>query len=402
MQQPKKLVTVLFLALPMMAEAGEPITTAPQPATNPGDWCQWLQSKPGQVKFDNPYIQSIYIGGRLQWQASYVDGEDVNGNGFSDADDEYRRARIESKIEFLRFLTLKTNIDMVVDDRKTGGDLDWGYQQFDEALLTFDIKKAFGAGALDSLKVNYGRHKLNVSEEARTSSKEIITIERSAISNKVYNSARPTGITVDAAQGAWNATLGLFSGDSDSEFIDGWHDGNAFYAAFGYQMNDQLRFDADLLINNSDNPGANRFNYDWATTFNATYEQDRFGFLGSIIIGENENTGNANRDGSFYGVVAMPWYWIVEEKLQAVLQYQYAASDESEGIRLNSRYVRASEQAAINSGRGDSLHTIYAGLNYYLCGHNAKIMAGVEYSTLDTPAGDVNTITTMVAFRTFF
>jgi hypothetical protein len=56
----------------------------------------------------------------------------------------------------------------------------------------------------------------------------------------------------------------------------------------------------------------------------------------------------------------------------------------------------------VNSGRGDELHTLYTGLNYHICGDNAKIMAGVEYSTLDTPAGDVNALTYLVAFRTFF
>ena len=34
--------------------------------------------------------------------------------------------------------------------------------------------------------------------------------------------------------------------------------------------------------------------------------------------------------------------------------------------------------------RGDSYHSIYAGLNYYLCGNNSKVQVGAEYETLDT------------------
>ena len=32
----------------------------------------------------------------------------------------------------------------------------------------------------------------------------------------------------------------------------------------------------------------------------------------------------------------------------------------------------------------DSYHSIYAGLNYYLCGNNSKVQVGAEYETLDT------------------
>ena len=37
-----------------------------------------------------------------------------------------------------------------------------------------------------------------------------------------------------------------------------------------------------------------------------------------------------------------------------------------------------------------------------LCGHNAKIQAGIEYQTMDTPIGDFDTLTYLIAFRTFF
>jgi hypothetical protein len=86
------------------------------------------------------------------------------------------------------------------------------------------------------------------------------------------------------------------------------------------------------------------------------------------------------------------------------VQYQYAGASESEGIRTNSRYVRSQHSAGVdvNSGRGDELHTLYAGLNYHICGDNAKIMAGIEYSSLDTPIGDVSALTYLVGFRNFF
>jgi hypothetical protein len=400
MQTTPTTLGILF-ALGLPALAG-PAATAPV-ETNTGDWCSWLQSKPGTLykNADNPWLQSFQIGGRFQWQAAYVDGSDANNNDFSEADDEFRRVRIESKTEFLQFFSAKVGINVVNDDRRNGNDLDWGYDTFDEALFTFDIKKAFGAGPLDVLSLTYGRHKFNFTEEVHMSSKEIYTVERSAIANKLYGAnSRPTGVTLNAALGAWSTTFGVFSGEDDSEFIGGWNDGQAYYATIAYQYSDSLRFGLDLVQN--DTSGADDFlGYDWAAAFNTVYEQDRFGLLTTLIAGEN-NDPAANRGGSFHALVVMPWYWIVEDRLQAVFQYQYAGSSESQGIRMNSRYVRAANTAAINGGRGDELHTLYAGLNYHLCGDNAKIMAGVEYSTLDTPVGDVDAVTYLVAFRTFF
>ena len=52
--------------------------------------------------------------------------------------------------------------------------------------------------------------------------------------------------------------------------------------------------------------------------------------------------------------------------------------------------------------RGDSYHSIYAGLNYYLCGNNSKVQVGAEYETLDTTDGDANNTTLWAAYRMYF
>ena len=142
--------------------------------------------------------------------------------------------------------------------------------------------------------------------------------------------------------------------------------------------------------------------YDWAAAFNAIYDKDRYGAVSTIAFGENNGTGT--QGGSFHALMVMPYYWILEDRLQAVFQYQYAGASEDNGIRANSRYLRSQHSTGVdvNSGRGDELHTLYAGLNYHFCGDNLKLMGGVEYATLDTPKGDVDAFTWLVAFRTFF
>ena len=371
---------------------------------NSGDWCSWLQSKPGALykNAENPWIQGINIGGRFQFQAAYMDGEDANGRDFNDTYDDYRRVRIETKTEFLRFFTANIKLNMVNDGRPAGNDLDWGYDTFDEAVFSFDIKKAFGAGPLDELTLNYGRFKFNMTEEVHMSSKEIYTVERSAIANKLYGAnSRPTGFTLDAALGKWSGTVGVFSGEDDSEFIGGWNDGKAYYLSLAHETTDEGRLGLDFVMNDED--GVDDYlGYAWATAFNAIYEKDRFGAITTAVIGENNGAGI--RGGSFHSLMVMPYYWVVEDRLQAVFQYQYVGSSEAEGMRTNSRYVRAQHSPGVNvnGGRGDELHTLYAGLNFRICGDNAKVMAGVEYASLDTPTGNVNALTYLVAFRTYF
>ena len=397
---------LLSLGLHIHASAGSaaPTTTAPTPES-PGDGCDWLKSKPGTLlkNPENPFLQSFQIGGRLHYQAAYIDGEDAAGLDFNDSYDEYRRFRIESKIEFLRYFSADIKLNMVNDARPAGGDLDWGYDTFDEAVFTFDIAKAFGAGPFDSLTLNYGRFKVNMTEEVRMSSRRIHTIERSALANKLYGvNNRATGVTLAATRDAWQATFGVFSSEDVSEFIGGWNDGIACYLSLQHQTTEDWRLSLDLMNLNEDGTD-NNLGYDWAIAANAVYEKDRLGLLTTVALGEN-STNQPNRGGSFHGLVVMPWYWILESRLQAVVQYHYSGASQAEGIRANGRYLRAQHGPLVNvnGGRGDALHTLLLGLNYHFCDHHAKIMSGVEFSQLGTPAGDVSATTFLIGFRTYF
>ncbi|MGJ8726476.1 MAG: porin [Roseibacillus sp.] len=407
-----KTVGLLALGLSGFASAGDsysPIANTPvmQEEASSTGWCDGLKSIGKLYKnSENPLIQEFSVFGRLQYQGAWVNGEDENGDDFDDSYDEFRRVRIGAKGKFLQYFDFKANINLLSDGRPSGNDLDWGVENFDEALIGFDIKKAFGIDQLDKLHLSYGRHKFAISHEAVESSKNIVTVERSAISNKVYGSDRPTGFKLKAAQGPWSALLGIYSTEVNDKFIADWGGSVAYQASLGYQVSDELSLLADFAYNDGDVSGT-AWGYKWATSLSAVYESGRFGLVTDFIYGDNGDVNdgqNVDRQDSFWGVVVIPHYWLVEDRLQAVARYQYQGSDGSEGIRLNSRYVRRNDDtgAAINSGRGDSHHSIYAGLNYYLCDNNAKFMAGVEYDSLDTPDGDVSATTFWLAFRTYF
>ncbi len=158
----------------------------------------------------------------------------------------------------------------------------------------------------------------------------------------------------------------------------------------------------------------NLWGYEWATSLAAVYDAGEWGLIVNGIYGDNGSgrLGNlaANRQGNFWGLVVMPYYWIVEDKLQAVVRYQYQGAEESRGIRVNSRYTRADHgfpvNATIAGGRGNEHHALYGGVNWLLCGHNLKLQTGLEYEWLNAPGagteGDVAATTAWFGFRTCF
>lgn len=397
------------------------------------NFCEWWSSKPGTIYKNpgNPWLSEVQIFGRYHFNAAYIDGEGTNNDGnFSDDYTDSRRFRLGAKVAFLNYFTFKGAVNMVNDTRFNGGDIDYGYQDFDEAVLTFDIKNAFSVSDLDALSISYGRFKWHGGLEARTSSNELLTVERSAISNKLYQSARPTGVVLNAAKGKWNGYLGVYTSDDNVpdgisrnvEFLGGWNDGLMYTAEVIYSHSDSLRFGWEFLYNDADaRVEDSLLQYKWASTLSAEYTLGAGGINLEGIYGDNggHSTGNIpvvgnqnpRRSGDFWGVVVTPYYWIVPTKLQAVIQYSYSGSQEIQGIRSNSRYLRATSLGSggnpdiVNGGRGDALHTVYGGLNYLICGDNLKFQAGVEYANLSTPRtgdGDVTALTYLFGFRSFF
>ena len=437
----------LLCGLSSAAFAGEPPA---QPAASSSEsmfsdfnFCSWLSSKPGTVykNAGNPWLSEVNFFGRFHYNAAYVDGEGTNGKDWNEAYSEVRRFRLGTKIGFLNYFTFKGVVNLVDDLQgnasvtKEAQDLNWGYEDFDEATLTFDIKKAFALQEVDGLNLTYGRFKWHGGLEARTSSNELLTVERSALSNKLYDSARPTGIAVNVVKGPWNVTTGVYSTDgrlpetdlgesranrNNVDFLGTWNDDYMLNTEVIYTATDDLRLGWEFLYNHADRVGNNAEGgddnlvpYKWASTLSAEYAIGQGGVNAEVFLGDNGNIEtNEAREGMFGGLVITPYYWIVPAKLQAVVQYMYAGSEEDQGIRTNSRYFRGADngvgagtEGAVNSGRGDELHTLYAGLNYLICGDNLKVQAGVEYTNLSTPNvgdGDASALTYLFGFRSFF
>lgn len=374
------------VALSGVALAGpvsEMVTPAPAPAAS-GDFCD-VFAKLGSSVYEGGFINSIKFSGRAHLNAAYTEG-DINNVDFDDTYLELRRLRIGTKIQFLNDFTLVAAADMNKDSARD--DVSFGYAQMDELYL----KYAFGnVGSFEEVYASYGRLKHEFTAEGTTSSNSLKTVERSVISNHYYGGIRSTGLKLGAKSGAFSFALGAFSTEEDSDEISDWNHSTAFYGSLAYQSPCGGTITLQLLDNDVDPGDDDRYGYDWGASLAYANTFGNWDFVANVITGDETNGDTTS------GVVLMPSTYIIADTLEFVARYEYGTSD-GNNIRL-SRYASA-------DGRGtrfEDHHGIYAGLNYYICGDNAKVQAGVEYETADGTTGvDADATTLWLGFRTSF
>lgn len=392
--------------------ADEPSTRREGALDLNGDFFQWLKDDPGELYRNkkNPWIDQVKLSGRFHYQFGRVDGEDVRGNSFENDFDEFRRARVGVEVDFLKYFELKVSVNLVDDSRfevGPGSSLDWGFDSFDSVELEFDLGDAFGKGPFDEIKLIYGRMKLNISEEVHTSSNNLRVIERSNLSDRLGgDESRPTGFTLAFEKGDWTTVFGVFSDDGGSDLFASFNTDLFYYGSLEWEISDHwtLLFDH---AQTSSTATSGALGYRHGTSLAASYDSKRWGATANLIYGQGSDDEDRNplREGSFYGAVFTPWLWIVKDRLQFVGRYHYARAEETEGLRLQNRYVRALHlppTTDLDGGYGDELHSFYLGLNWHLGGNRPNILAAVSHDLVSARTGNVSATTYLLAFRTSF
>lgn len=359
---------------------------------------------------DNPWISSVKIEGRAHYQFAWVDGNDTDGNDFNDDFEDFRRFRVGTEIDFLTGFKSAIGVNLVDDERyeSSTNTLNVEITDYADAYLRFSVDKFVNLPFLDELDFTYGRQKVGVGYEAHRSSNELITVERTALSERIRGrGARRTGMLLRAEKDDFALELGIFSHDR-SDFVGSWNHGHFYYGSLQFDLTKRWSLIADGVINEAQGPDE-ALGYDWVGSLSVLYEGKRSGMSFNFALGDNGDAQNqvfdVERQGTFYGAVFSPWYWILKDRLQVVGQVQYQFSDQSEGIRLGDRYLvpfHDANTAEVNNGRGDEYFSAYFGLNFHPWKGESRIMVGVQYDDLQTPDGNLDAVTTFLALRTSF
>ena len=326
---------------------------------------------------DTFLVSDLKLIGRYQWQYT-----DLNSDQGDWKDSESRRVRLgtEAKV-FGGDWKLKGEINI-------NDDFSPFYKSLEEAYIKYQGN--------DALNVTIGKQKPAWSYEQSTSSRKILTFERSLLVNQL-SPKKTTGISASGTIENWNYVLGIYNGNIDEEFGDLDHSGEFALASIGYDYSEKSDFDKaawrlDLLHNRDETNNAAK-PYKNSISLNHSLSQGALTLNTDLI-----HAGGYSDD--VYGLVLLPTYDI-SDKLQLVARYTYASSD-GDGLRAQKRYER--KASLTDNGYSEDYQSYYLGLNYYINDHKLKLMTGIEYADLDggSDGGDYSGWTLFSGLRLYF
>jgi phosphate-selective porin OprO/OprP len=366
----------------------------------------------------NPILQEFSLQGRLQVQSIYGESNDdsFNTSDYKDAgndenvwgnDIEARRARFGFKSKWFQSWKFEGQINVDNDGQDNSGDNTF-YKDIYDLFVTY--------APSDALNISAGKTKVKFSREQEISSKEILTMERSLISNTLFP-GELTGAWVSGKgiQEHWLYELGIYGSDRVREFSS-FDQGVVVLGKIGYDYSAQAGLDTAVAsihyMHNSEPGFADLTDEEYKPSTSPSFTDSialtnditsgRFGLTTELLYGFGFE-GDAEQNGKskpidqsdVLALSIIPSYYIAEG-LQLVGRLQVATCSDPDDIQVPSRYERLAE----GDQKGNTYTSAYVGLNYYLYGHKLKLMNGVEYSTLG--GGDYDGYTFMSGLRFSF
>jgi len=338
----------------------------------------------------NPVIQKLSVTGEFQTQ--WADGTSNQGSyGTRDynpnslwGDIEVRRWRPGFDSTWFNTVRLWGTLD--VNPR-------WNpvYKDIYELALTYSLSESITIG-IGKIKTRY------FTQEWNTKTRELLTFEQSLLVNQLIPQ-QLTGIWVNGKAGPWVYALAGYAGDYETEFSK-FDAGAMIQASLGYNFASKLSVDKALVkldyqgstsTKNSDGPGK----FGNAFSLNSTYQNGRFYGFTDLLGGIGQGA-----QGNVWGLTLTPTYFIMPNKLQAIVRLQYAHGDD-DGLQLQKRYESLAPELTAK-GVGTDYEAVYFGLNYYVYRHNFKLMTGVEYNHMTGGPQDFSGWTYLAGVRLAF
>ncbi|MEM7699613.1 MAG: porin [Verrucomicrobiota bacterium] len=356
------------------------------------------------------FIREISLHGRYHGQ--YISqNEEIGGvpnNGYHNW--HHRRTRFAVQVEMQGNLTFYAEGNFPdgtgsrTDFIREGDEILNDFQDF---YLEWEPEDTF----LTFIKV--GKQKQKLTREDWESSKRIKAVERAAVVNEVAG-ARP-----------WGATIGFETGPLLHEF-GGWIYGEHreepnwidFQANTGFSYHLEVPVSDDMsvffdyvYVNNNDGFGRAQGQadngtvgsaYEHSFALGAEYEKGRFQLMTDFVYALNRtSSGGIPAGDDTWGFYVIPSYDITDD-LEFVFRYAYLDSGREQRVQ---RFGVDSTDFDLNARQSvEDYHTVYAGLQYFICGEKLKLMAGYEWASgkvfgTDT---DIDTGGWQLAVRTYF
>lgn len=312
---------------------------------------------------DNPVIQSMALSGRVQYEYGQVE---AGGTAY----DEWnlRRTRFGAEWGLFHQFTLHLEAGFNPQER------DPLYKRLTDFNLEWSRSR--------SLAITVGKQGVPFTIDGSTSSKELLTIDRSNLANNMwFPQEYMPGIAVSGEQGSWVYQTGIYSAGEQNREFGNFSAGAFTLVSIGYDLAESLGVDEALLRGNyiyQDPNLGNTFTrqLEHVASLNLKLEAGSWGLRTDLSNGQGY-LGRAD----VWGTTIMP-YVSVTPKLQLLTRLTHIASENSNGVRL-ARYEKS-----LSSGWGDRYQELYIGTNYFFYGHALKLQSGVKFADMDDSALD--------------
>jgi phosphate-selective porin OprO/OprP len=230
--------------------------------------------------------------------------------------------------------------------------------------------------------VTVGKQSAPFTVDGATSSRELLTIDRSNLANNLwFPQEYLPGVSLSGRRAPWVYRLGVYSSGAANRELGEFSGGTATLGVLGYDFAPKLGVREALLTGNYvyQNPeGDNTFTrqLEHIGSINFRFEDTKWGARADL----SKAAGYLGQS-DMWAFQGMPFLNLTT-KLQVVGRYTFIDSDALNGIRL------ATYESRLVPGRGDEYNELYFGANYYFYGHRLKLQSGVQFAEMNDRAND--------------
>jgi len=352
-------ILVMLVAIPAMAAAQPAADTKKEPSAYDKIWkfADWYDNQ------SNPVVQRVLFTGRYQHDFALVEADQGDTDEWN-----VRRLRLGPRITMFRNYLVHAEIELNPQER------DPLYVRFTDAYVSW-TKHARAT-------VTVGKQSVPFTQEGATSSKELITLDRSNLTNNMwFPQEYMPGVSVSGRAAPWNYRVGVYSSGAATRELGRFNGGVFTMGVLGYDFGRKLGVREATLTGNyiyqhpdTNNTFTKRF--EQIASLHFKLEDRRWGLRTDL----SKTAGYLGQRG-LLGVMAMP-YFNATDKLQFVARYTLVDSDGLNGVSL------ATYENRVGRGLGDRYTEGYLGVNYFFYGHKLKLQSGLQFAEMTDQAND--------------
>lgn len=311
----------------------------------------------------NPVVQRVSFSGRYQHDFAMVDADQ------GDLDESnVRRLRLGPKVTMFRTVTLHVEVELNPQEA------DPLYVRLTDMYVQWSRS--------GRLALTVGKHSVPFTMDGSTSSKELLTIDRSNVSNNMwFTEEYVPGVSVAGRVAPWVYRAGVYSAGEGNRELGELNGGVFTLGVLGYDFAQALGVGEAVLAGNYvyQHPDENNTftrQLEHVVSLNFRFASGGWG-VRSDVSAARGYLGQSD----LRGLMFMPFF-DATDRLQFVGRYTFVKSAEPNGVRLGTY------ENGVVSGRGDRYDELYLGANYYFYDHKLKLQSGVQLGDMDDRAGD--------------